>query len=283
MQLLMTDVAGKPFEEIMQNEVLEPIGMAHSTFSQPLPEVYQPKAATGHLPDGSPIEGKYHTYPEQAAAGLWTTPSDLGLFAIDIQNVYNGAEDHVLSPEMARTMLTLQAGNWGLGFSINPVDSQDFWFSHSGANAGFRAHLTMLAESGMGAVIMTNGDQGTDLVMEILRAITHEYKLPGYQPIVRNAITLEEKQLSSFVGRYYIAGQDGSYHFIMKLRIENDTLLADVPFLWWRGRELRAESENTLFFSDNPGELTFKRNEEGEVISVVVTNFGQPLILERRL
>jgi len=256
--------------------------MMHSTFSQPISAEFAAKAATGHLGDGTPIAGKYHTYPEQAAAGLWTTPSDLAHFAIDIQNAYKGSEGHTLSPEMARTMLSTEAGNWGLGFSINPVDGRDFRFSHGGSNAGFKAYFTMMAENGMGAVIMTNGDQGTDLGMEILRAIAHEYDLPGYQPIVRNAVTLEEEQLSALAGRYYLAGQDGSLRFMMELRIENGTLLADVPSIGWQGKELRAESENTLFFIDNRGELTFQRNEAGEVISVAITNFGPPLILERR-
>ena len=282
MQLLMADVTGRSFEEIMQKEVLEPIGMIHSTFSQPLTEEFEAEAATGHLGDGTPLEGRYHTYPEQAAAGLWTTPSDLAHFAIDIQNAYKGAEGHTLSPEMARTMMATEAGSWGLGFSIDSVDGRDFRFSHGGSNAGFKAYFTMMANQGLGAVIMTNGDQGTDLGMEILRAIAHEYDLPGYEPIVRTAITLEEKQLSSYTGRYYVTGQDGSLQFMMELRIEDNTLLADVPSVGWQGKELRAESESTHFFIDNRGELTFQHNEEGEVISVAITNLGPPLILEPR-
>jgi Tetratricopeptide repeat len=51
--------------------------MTNSTYSQPLPDDWRPKAASGHRADGSIVPGKIHVYPEMAAAGLWTTPTDL--------------------------------------------------------------------------------------------------------------------------------------------------------------------------------------------------------------
>src|SRR5262249_44860467 len=76
MQLIMTDVTGQPFPDLMQQLVLRKAGMDHSTYEQPLPAPLSAKAASGYRADGKLVPGKYHTYPEMAAAGLWTTPTD---------------------------------------------------------------------------------------------------------------------------------------------------------------------------------------------------------------
>ncbi|MDQ6892110.1 MAG: beta-lactamase family protein [Acidobacteriota bacterium] len=83
-QLALTDVTGKPFPELMRQLVLEPSGMTSSTYAQPLPPEKLRLAAAGYRRDGTPIAGKRHTYPEMAAAGLWTTAGDLARFAIAI-------------------------------------------------------------------------------------------------------------------------------------------------------------------------------------------------------
>src|SRR6266851_5244466 len=75
MQLLMTDVTGRTFPELMQALVLARIGMQHSTYQQPLPDESAESAATGHRENGDKIHGRWHIYPEMAAAGLWTTPT----------------------------------------------------------------------------------------------------------------------------------------------------------------------------------------------------------------
>jgi len=84
MQLLLADVSGRPFEELVADSVLGPFGMASSTYQNPLPADFHQLAATGHHPGQRPVAGGWHVYPEMAAAGLWTTASDLARFAIGI-------------------------------------------------------------------------------------------------------------------------------------------------------------------------------------------------------
>src|SRR5262249_26326956 len=80
-QLAVEDVAGRPFDATARAAVLAPLGMTDSPYPHPPPEGWRAKAATGYRNDGTAIPGKFHTYPEQAAAGLWTTPTDLAKFA----------------------------------------------------------------------------------------------------------------------------------------------------------------------------------------------------------
>src|SRR5262249_19532085 len=143
--------------------VLGPLHMSHSTCEQPLPPNLRGNAASGHRDDGSMIVGNWHTYPEMAAAGLWTTPSDLARFVIELQS-----EGHVLKPATQTVMLTKILGNYGLGLSLTETGGHKA-FSHGGANEGFRCMMTGYLEGGSGAVVMTNGDRGSSLIDEILR------------------------------------------------------------------------------------------------------------------
>ncbi|HEV2736696.1 MAG TPA: serine hydrolase domain-containing protein, partial [Longimicrobiaceae bacterium] len=118
MQLLMQDVTGQPFPALMRARVLGPLGMEASTYQQPLPPVRAAQAATAYKPDGTPVPGRYHAYPEMAAAGLWTTPSDLARWIIGVQRALAGRSSAVLSRGTAAAMLTPGVGGWGLGPSL---------------------------------------------------------------------------------------------------------------------------------------------------------------------
>ena len=108
LQQLMIDRMKMPFPQIMNTIVLRELGMKHSTFEQPLPADLAATAATGHRADGNAIAGKWHTYPEMAAAGLWTTPSDLALFVIELQESIKGASNRVIERAMANEMVKRQ-------------------------------------------------------------------------------------------------------------------------------------------------------------------------------
>jgi len=86
LQQLLLDLVGTDFPHLMKERVLDKVGMTSSTYQQPLPEVRQASAATGHESKGSVLQGKWHVYPEMAPAGLWSTPTDLSRFAIELQD-----------------------------------------------------------------------------------------------------------------------------------------------------------------------------------------------------
>ncbi|HEX8360840.1 MAG TPA: serine hydrolase domain-containing protein [Longimicrobium sp.] len=198
-QLVMTDVAKEPFPALMRRLVLEPAGMANSTFEQPLPEVRRGTAAAGHDEEGAVLPGRWHVYPEMAAAGLWTTPSDLLKWAMEIAAARDGRSGRVLSKPTAVAMLTPQKGASGLGPSLGGR-GDGFYFSHGGANAGFRAQLIYFPETGQGAAVMTNGEGGDRLAREILLALSAAYGWPGYGEI--RPLAISPDALDRYTGAY---------------------------------------------------------------------------------
>src|SRR5262249_42531507 len=107
-QQLMVDVTGKPFPQFIQETVLSKIVMTDSSYEQPLPAASDALTATGTYMNGKSVEGRWHIYPEMAAAGLWTTPTDLAKFRIEIALSKQGKANHVLSQKSAQEMLKPQ-------------------------------------------------------------------------------------------------------------------------------------------------------------------------------
>lgn len=173
-QQLMMDVTHKPFPELMREIVLAKIGMSESTYEQPLPPARAAVAASGTYASGEVVPGKRHTYPEMAAAGLWTTPSDLAKFAIEIALSKQGKANRILSPTMTREMLKAQIENVGLGFFLGDAKNPDL-FGHDGADEGFQAILLMFADSGQGVAVMANSDNGIAVGDELVASIAREY------------------------------------------------------------------------------------------------------------
>lgn len=86
-----------------------------------------------------------------AAGGLWTTPSDLARFAMQLQKIKTGQSTSVLTKENANLMLTPFRAGWSLGLEIN-TEGRTPWFSHSGGMPGFTAFIVAYHWEGKGAV-----------------------------------------------------------------------------------------------------------------------------------
>jgi CubicO group peptidase (beta-lactamase class C family) len=172
-QQLMMDASGKQFPALMKESVLDKIGMTDSSYEQPLPTARAMMTAGGAYGDGKPVHGKWHVYPEMAAAGLWTTPTDLAKFAIEIALSKQGKSNKVLSQKTTEEMLTPQAKNFGIGFALNQNHPGEF--GHDGADEGFQALLVMNSDTGQGAAIMANSDYGILVAEEFLRSAAKEY------------------------------------------------------------------------------------------------------------
>jgi CubicO group peptidase (beta-lactamase class C family) len=270
-QQLLQDVTGEPFPKLMNDTVLAPIGMTRSTYEQPLPTNRLAEVAIPYGGDGQPIAGGPHVYPEMAAAGLWTTPSDLARYAIEVQRALSGTSNRILSAAMARQMLTPGLNNHGLGPVVGGGAKRPL-FTHGGANAGYRCNLVAYND-GDGVVIMTNGNNGGQLASEILRSVAHEYGWPDFQPSERKEITLDPKVLSRYVGAYQLGPG-------MLITLESNQLISKlgtqppVPIF--------PESETLFFAKVVDAQIEFpKVDAEGKASQMILHQNGRDITAKR--
>ncbi|MCB0562092.1 MAG: serine hydrolase [Lewinellaceae bacterium] len=263
MQKIVEDATGESFPTVMQKRVLAPIGMEHSTYQQPLPARYHAHASIGHRPDGEKVEGNWHTYPEMAAAGLWTTPSDLARYIIEVQRSLKGESNKVLSREMTEQMLTSHLGDWGLGPSLAGA-ADSLRFSHGGSNEGYKCQMMGFAYLGQGVVLMSNSDNGIALIGEVMRAISDVYGWGLYTPTKKEVVKLEPEQLERFVGKYRLDEEVS-----LNVSVQNGQLW--VKQLWDGAEyELYPESELSFFETEEGIVFQFNPNEESDIVGFSV-------------
>ena len=204
-QRLIGDATGRPFADVLRDEVLRPAGMVHSSFAQPFDAASLARAAVPHDATGKPVPGGPHTYPELAAAGLWSTPSDLLRYAMAVRDSAVGKPGALLDRSLATQMLTPGKGDYGLGLEVHgEAGNRDF--SHGGSNEGYENFLVAFTGSGDGVAVMTNGAQGNELALEITRSVATAYGWPRYRSIERTSMPIALSTRDRLVGTYAIPG-----------------------------------------------------------------------------
>ena len=182
-EALMQDATGKPFPQFMQDLVLGPMGMAASSFDQPPGAAFVANAASGHFGDGTELPGRWHVFPEHAAAGLWSTPTDLAKLLVELADVWQGLSSIFLRRQTLEEMLTPQNGGpYGLGAAI-AGEGASLVLMKRGQNVGYQGYLILYPASGQGMVVMTNSDNGSKLAEALIKRAASAYGWPELPPL----------------------------------------------------------------------------------------------------
>ena len=205
-QLIVQDITHEPYDRYMQEKVLDPLGMLESFYTQPAPASKASLLASAYDVNGKEVNGKYHVYPEEAAAGLWTNPSDLARYIIGTQLSYEGKTAKVLNQEYTKLRLTPYIDqSAALGVFINKTAAGSY-FQHGGANEGFRSQYYGSIEGGEGVVVMVNSDNGA-ILSEVVNSVATVYGWKDfYKPEYKTFVTIPPDQLQAFTGRYKLRG-----------------------------------------------------------------------------
>lgn len=159
LQLLIEEVTDEPFSEVMRRDVLEPLGMTHSSFDWSL----ELGAATAYRRDGSVEDRVVHL--DLAAGGLYTSANDLARFFAE------GMTGDWLTPESVGLMHTAAdgtRGEYGFGnFLFTLADGTPVVW-HDGIGFGVRSIFLLLPESGDGLVILTNKGDGNAIFRDLI-------------------------------------------------------------------------------------------------------------------
>jgi CubicO group peptidase (beta-lactamase class C family) len=202
-QVLLSDVTKQPYDVWMYENVLKPIGMVNSTYAQPPAKEKRGMCASAYNSDGTPIERKFHVYPEQAAAGLWMTPSDLCRYIIDMQMAWKGQASKVLTPDMVKLHLTpYNNGPTALGTFIDNLDGA-IYFQHGAGNDGFCGQFFGSLEDGYGVAIFLNSDNGR-LIGEVINSVAKAYNWKNFylEPKRVKSIAVPDDILKTYEGIY---------------------------------------------------------------------------------
>ncbi len=256
-QLIVMDVTHRPYDAYMWNNVLKPLGMNMSSYTQPPSADKQKFLATGYRSDGKEVEGEYHIYPEQAAAGLWTNPTDLSKYIIETQLSLQGRSNKVLSQQMTELRLTPYIdSNAAFGVFIEKKGNEKY-FGHNGADEGFLSVYTGSFENGNGVVVMVNSDNGS-ILNEVVNSVASVYGWKDYyKPVIKKMVTIADSLLDAYEGNYFLEGDT-----INISRKRNEVLLTinriqTFPIFF--------SSPEDFFAKDIPLEFRFEKDPTGKV------------------
>jgi CubicO group peptidase (beta-lactamase class C family) len=267
-QLIAMDITHKPYDVYMKDAVLSPLKMNNSSFRQPPQASSESLLATGYKVDGAEVSGKYHIYPEQAAAGLWTNPTDLCKYIIETQLSYNGKSAKVLSPEMTRLRLKTVIDDAALGTFVNSrVTGSYKYFNHNGGNEGFCCTAIGCLNSGDGVVIMTNTDYNNNFILEeIANSVATVYKWKDYYlPQKLDVISPGSNIIEKYEGSYYLDGR--KFLFVIKDGELLANLFADQ---YWK---VYFTSDTEFYFRETKGKFHFLLNHNDTCEGFAVDEF----------
>jgi CubicO group peptidase (beta-lactamase class C family) len=282
LQQLLIDVTSKAFPDLMDELVLRPLGLCNSHFYQPIPSEQANRAAVGHNRQGEPIIGSWHIYPELAAAGLWTTSTDLALFTIEVIQSNAGRSNKILSGEMIHEMLTPLGGDetWGFGMGfLHAGSGSTAHIMMGGSNEGYRCKLVAFLENGQGAVVMTNGESGEDLCDEILRGIALVYGWPALQPIEKTIADIDPSILKPMAGEYVLTEYPD---FPIQIIVHGPRLILHTTADGQK-RELYPETESRFFSTVSNREYTFIRDAQGKIRTLEASGGGGQTLIARKV
>ena len=257
-QQVLEDLSGQGFAELVNTQLFDKLKLQHSSFLLPPPKSFTKSAASGHYANGEPLKGQWRRYPETAAAGLWSTPSDLARLIEEIQLAAAGKSSKILSATLSKSLFTPQIGNSAFVGPING-EGQSRWFSSGGSTVGYRSFMVFFPALGQGAIIMTNSDNGHYLAMEIMRGIAQIYNWPDFHPQQKTAISLPPEALAEYAGYYEVEGSPG---MLMRINAGNKQLTLDLS---QESFTMYPESETQFFEPITGMQIRFNKNSNGDV------------------
>jgi len=285
LQLALEEQLNKPFEKIMKESVLSPLELSNSAFKHDLPDEFSSKIALGHYYMGDVVPGGWDQYPEMAAAGLWSTPTDLAKLIIEVAKSKSGKSNKILSNEIVQQMLATQKDQMGLGFVVKP--EQDGYFAHAGLNNGYYSYFGMYADKGKGAVIMTNSNNGQLIWDLIFTSLAREYNWPEVnERSINNSniqrlfeqvnnvesprvvVEVDPDTLTQYTGTYELAT---GFNFV--ITFDGDQL--NMKLSDQRQLSLYPESKTNFFTKAVDAQLSFVTDDEGQTTSLILHQNGR--------
>jgi len=169
LQLIIEEVTGQKFEDYMQKEILDPLGMTQSSYT--IDNNILKASSQEHNNFGEVID--FELFTAQAAAGLHTTIIDFTKFAQASLYAHENNKKHqqVLSADYLKQMMEpapASDGRYGLGYQVDSIQGTSMTLrGHGGANTGWHAFLRVNPVTNDGFIMITNGGAGHNIYRQV--------------------------------------------------------------------------------------------------------------------
>ncbi len=265
-QQMLTDLTKQRYEQYMDEHVFRPLGMTNSSYNQPPAASQRKNLATGYKTNGNEVPGKYFVYPEKAAAGLWTTPTDLCKYIIEIQQAYQGKSSKVLNLEMVKLHTTPVKYDVAMGTYIQNRNGEKY-FDHTASNEGFTGVFIAGLTNGKGVAIFVNSDDAS-IAFELVNTVALIYDWKGFpKPEQITTVPVSDTLTSKYIGDYIVNGifsevkneKDGLYYWI-------DGLSSKMYFTSGKDfRDIRFPYVHSFIFDSSATVTGFSRTFNGQL------------------
>ncbi len=160
LQLMLQEVMQKPFEDIAQEWIFDPLGLENTFFASGEKITrYETRMAAGYDDKGLPIPGKFPSVPDLAASGLWSTPKELLIIAKIFLGALHGGNSFLLEKTAQEMAKREERFPWtGLGLFVSGKDT----LVSQGWGENGQCMMKMNTRTNRAAAVMTNRDPGVD-------------------------------------------------------------------------------------------------------------------------
>ncbi|MEN0037894.1 MAG: serine hydrolase domain-containing protein [Cellvibrio sp.] len=262
-ELAIQDIFHDEFARIMKKWILDPAGMKHSDFTQPLPASKYQQVAKGHVNSGAILEGGWRNYPEQAAAGLWSNSTDMATFLIEIYKAYHG-KTSIFSQAEIKSLLTHERDGHVYGFRVDRSGNK-ISITHYGGNAGYNTGMTINLTTGNGLVYLINSENGWELGRDLLLSASEVYGWNNFKQTDAHRKHQNNETLKALSGKYKWNNQDD---FVVRFDENNNIISLVFP----SGTEYKLTpivGDSLDFIHQNTGErITFVKKDGIQVFNL---------------
>lgn len=282
-QLIMEDVTGAPFAELMRELVLQPAGIGSATFGQPLPDSRHGSEALAHV-NGEVVPGGWHVYPEVAPAGLWCTPTDLVRLVAKVVAAVDGTNDAILSQQSAIQLVTPQfpevdGGTLALGFFLEGPQTHRR-FGHTGGNAGFQSVLSAAVDGTRAVAVMGNSSGSSGLFKTVIAAVARNTGWQGFETeadVRPGALAAPRLSFADIPARYQT--EDGRVFELVEL--DHHGLGRTLGLVASGQPPLPLQIASAIYYYSSINMVVRLKVEDGEILGLTLSQLDRDLFARR--
>lgn len=277
-QKVVEDQISQDYNALVKRIVFNALKMTRSVFTPSPTGLLVKNLAYAHDLNKKLIEGDYMRHPEGAPDALWATSADYARLVVALQNSIQHKKDAWLDASTSKAMMTPVLGNAALGFFILDKGGE-LYFTHQGANVGFRSIFFANMTTGQGVVIFVNSDNG-QIMEEIANSVALAYGWKNfYAPEVKRLVTISSNQAGLIAGVY----ESESPVMKVRVRVQDGFLELNTRADDKRFERMYATGPTTFFLKSSPSTIIdFKGVDDQNPDRLEVSQGGKVVITAKK-